>query len=131
MTRDLAPARPEDVGLSAAGLAAVDAAVQGQIDRGELAGAVTLVARHGKLVHFNALGLKDIAIGEAMATDTLFRIYSMTKPVTAAAMMILYDRGLWAPDDPIAKHLPEFATVKGPDGAPLARPPTMRRPCAS
>jgi len=105
-------ARPEEVGLSPEGLAAVDAAVQGQIDRGELAGAVTLVARHGRLTHFNALGLKDIATGEPMATDALFRIYSMTKPVTAVAMMILYDRGLWSPDDPIAKHLPEFAGVQ-------------------
>jgi CubicO group peptidase (beta-lactamase class C family) len=116
MTPVLASARPEDVGLSTAGLAAVDAAVQGQIDRGELAGAVTLVARHGKLVHLNAMGLKDIATGEPMASDNLFRIYSMTKPVTAAAMMILYDRGLWTPDDPIAKHLPEFAGVQVFDG---------------
>jgi len=112
MTPVLTPARPEDVGLSPEGLAAVDAAVQGQIDRGELAGAVTLVARHGKLVHLNTLGVKDIVTGEPLASDTLFRIYSMTKPVTAAAMMILYDRGLWAPDDPIAKHLPEFAGVQ-------------------
>lgn len=108
----LAPAQPEDVGLSREGLAAVDAAVQGQIDRGELAGAVTLVARHGKLVHLSALGLRDIDAGAAMTTDTLFRIYSMTKPVTAVAMMILHDRGLWTPDDPIVKHLPEFSGVQ-------------------
>jgi len=112
MTPVLAPARPEDVGLSPEGLAAVDAAVQGQIDRGELAGAVTLVARHGRLVHLNALGLKDVVTREPMAADTLFRIYSMTKPVTAVAMMILYDRGLWTPEDPIARHLPEFTGVQ-------------------
>jgi CubicO group peptidase (beta-lactamase class C family) len=105
-------AMPEDVGLSPAGLGAVDAAVQGQIDRGELAGAVTLVARRGKLVQFNTLGAKNIATGEPMARDTLFRIYSMTKPVTAVAMMILHDRGLWSPDDPIARHLPEFEGVQ-------------------
>jgi CubicO group peptidase (beta-lactamase class C family) len=128
-------ASPESVGLSPEGLAAVDAGVKGQIDRGELAGAVTLVARHGKLVHFKALGLKDIAAGEPMATDTLFRIYSMTKPVTAVAMMVLYDRGLWTPDDPIAKHLPEFEGARvfaGLDEAGNARtvaadhPPTLR-----
>jgi CubicO group peptidase (beta-lactamase class C family) len=128
-------ARPEEVGLSSQGLAAVDAAVQGQIDRGELAGAVTLVARHGKLAHLGALGLKDIATGEPMATDTLFRIYSMTKPVTAVGMMILHDRGLWAPDDPIAKHLPEFEGVRVFDGldgrgqartVPAQHAPTMR-----
>ena len=128
MTPVLAPARPEDVGLSPEGLAAVDAAVQGQIDRGALAGAVTLVARHGRLVHLNALGLKDIVTGEPMAADTLFRIYSMTKPVTAVAMMILYDRGLWTPDDPIARHLPEFAGVQvfaglDSEGGPLLAPP--------
>ena len=116
MSPVLAHARPEDVGLSPAGLAAVDAGVQGQIDRGELAGAVTLVARHGKLVHLNALGAKDIASAAPMTTDTIFRIYSMTKPVTAVAMMILYDRGLWTPDDPIAKHLPEFEGVRVFDG---------------
>ena len=128
MTRDLAPARPEDVGLSASGLAAVDAAIQAQIDRGELAGCISLVARHGRLVHLNTMGVKDLATGEPMAPDTMFRIYSMTKPVTAAAMMILYDRGLWSPADPIAKHLPEFAGVRvfaGLDGAgrPLTEAP--------
>ena len=112
MTAELAPARPEDVGLSTAGLAAIDAAIQAQIDRGELAGCISLVARHGKLTHLNAMGLKDIATREPMATDTMFRIYSMTKPVTAAAMMILYDRGLWTPTDPIARRLPEFAGVQ-------------------
>jgi CubicO group peptidase (beta-lactamase class C family) len=128
-------ANPEDVGLSRDGLAAVDAGVQGQIDRGELAGAVTLVARRGRLVHFNTLGLKNIATGEPMALDTLFRIYSMTKPVTAAAMMILYDRGLWSPDDPIARLLPEFDGVRvfaGLDDEGQVRtvaadhPPTLR-----
>ncbi len=113
-------ARPEEVGLSSAGLAAVDAAVQGQTDRGELAGAETLVARHGKRVHANALGLKNLATGEPMAADTIFRIYSMTKPVTAAAMMILHDRGLWSPEDPIAKHLPEFEGVRVFDGLDAA-----------
>jgi CubicO group peptidase (beta-lactamase class C family) len=105
-------ASPEAVGLSSAGLAAVDAAVQGQIDRGELAGAVTLVARRGQLAHLNVLGLKDLTTGEAMTADTVFRIYSMTKPVTAVAMMILHDQGLWAAGDPIAKHLPEFEGVQ-------------------
>ncbi len=112
MARDLGPARPEDVGLSAEGLARVDGYVQAQIDKGRLAGAVTLVARHGRVVHTNTMGVADLATGEPLKLDTLFRIFSMTKPVTAAAMMILYDEGRWRPDDPIAKHLPEFADVK-------------------
>src|SRR5665213_577238 len=112
MARDLGPATPEDVGLSSEGLARVDAAVQRLIDRGVLAGAVTLVARHGRVVRTNAMGKKDMASGEPLAADTMFRIFSMTKPVTGAAMMILHDQGLWQPDDPIAKHLPEFEGVQ-------------------
>jgi CubicO group peptidase (beta-lactamase class C family) len=135
MARDLGPARPEDVGLASEGLARVDAAVQRLIDRGVLAGAVTLVARHGRVVHTNAMGKKDMASGEPLAVDTMFRIFSMTKPVTGAAMMILHDQGLWQPDDPIAKHLPEFegvqvfvgldedgkARTEAPDHAPTLR----------
>ncbi len=112
MARNLTEARPEDVGLSAEGLARVDAAIQALIDQGELAGAVTLVARRGRLVHTNAMGKKDLATGEPLSVDSLFRIYSMTKPVTGVAMMILHDEGRWRPEDPIASHLPEFADVK-------------------
>ena len=135
MTRTLEPARPEEVGLSAQGLAAVDAELQRFIDAGELAGAVTLVARRGRLVHQNAMGVKDLASGEPLRTDTLFRIYSMTKPVTGVAMMILHDEGKWRPEDPIARHLPAFEGVKvfaGLDagGAPILetprRAPTLR-----
>ena len=135
MARDLRSARPADVGLSADGLAAVDGALQRFIDDGELAGAVTLVARRGKLVHTNAMGRKDLASGEPLNVDTLFRIYSMTKPVTGVAMMILHDEGLWRPEDSIAKHLPEFGNVKvfagqNTSGEPILEdpdhPPTLR-----
>ena len=117
---------PEEVGLSTEGLARVDQALADMVAGGELAGAVTLVARHGKVVHRSVMGLKDIASGEALAHDTIFRIYSMTKPVTAAAMMILHDRGLWSPDDPLAKHLAEFADVKVLGGTAPDHPPTLR-----
>jgi CubicO group peptidase (beta-lactamase class C family) len=125
MARDLGPATPEDVGLSSEGLAKVDAAVQRLIDRGVLAGAVTLVARHGRVVHTNAMGKKDLESGEPLAVDTMFRIFSMTKPVTGAAMMILHDQGLWSPDDPIAKHLPEFAGAKVFAGLDAAGKPRL------
>jgi CubicO group peptidase (beta-lactamase class C family) len=118
----LTDAAPETVGLSAAGLARVDAALAGLIAEGRLAGAVTLVARHGKVVHRARLGVKDLESGEPLSDDTIFRIYSMTKPVMAVAMMILHDQGLWSPDDPVAKHLPPFEGVTGPGG----RAPTMR-----
>jgi len=122
----LAEGSPQEAGLSADGLARVDQALADLIAAGELAGASLLVARHGKVVHRALLGLKDIESGEPLARDTIFRIYSMTKPVTAAAMMLLWDQGLWAPDDPIARHLPEFADVKGPGGTAPAHAPTLR-----
>lgn len=109
---ELAAATPAEVGLSAEGLGRIDAYLSGLIGEGTLAGAVTLVARHGRICHTSVLGKKDLASGEPLALDTMFRIFSMTKPVTAVAMMILHDRGLWSPDDPIARHLPEFADVK-------------------
>jgi CubicO group peptidase (beta-lactamase class C family) len=115
-----------DTGLSAEGLARIDHAMAGFVKDGQLPGVAILVARHGKVAHRATLGLKDIATGERLAEDTLFRVYSMTKPVTAVAMMVLYEQGLWSPDDPIARHLPQFAQVKGPSGAAPIHPPTMR-----
>lgn len=112
MTSSLIEATPEQVGLSRAGLDAVDAAVQAQVDAGVIPGAVTLVARHGKVCHVRAMGMKDIAASEPPAADTIYRIFSMTKPVTAAAMMILWDEGLWKPEDALEAHLPEFADAK-------------------
>ena len=91
--------------------------------------------RHGRVAHVSTIGKKDIASGEPMAADTMFRIFSMTKPVTAVAMMILHDQGLWSPDDPIEKHLPAFAGARvfggmGENGQPILtaadQPPTLR-----
>ena len=128
-------ARPEDAGLSKAGLDGVDAGLQEEIDKRALAGAVTLVARHGKVARRSVLGFDHIEKKTLLKTDTIFRIYSMTKPVTAVAMMILFDEGRWKPDDPIAKFLPAFKDVRvfaGLDDAGRAitakpdHPPTMR-----
>ncbi len=122
----LPPADPQSVGLDPTALARIDALLAEQIEARQLAGAVVLIARHGKLVHASVQGLKILDPAEPAALDTIFPIFSMTKPVTAAAMMVLHDRGLWSPDDPVAKHLPEFAQVKGPDGAAPGHAPTMR-----
>jgi CubicO group peptidase (beta-lactamase class C family) len=122
----LSKGSPEEAGLTTAGLARVDQALADLVAAKELAGVVTLVARHGKVVHRSAIGVKDVESGEALAHDTIFRIYSMTKPVTAVAMMILHDQGLWSPDDPIVKHLPEFAEVKVLGGAAPDHAPTLR-----
>ena len=135
-TATLAPlpqATPESVGFAPGALDKMDEAMQGLIDQKHLAGIVTLVARKGKVVQHKAYGMQDVEKQTPMQTDTIARIYSMTKPVTGVAMMMLYEEGKWKPSDPIAKHIPEFANLKvfagEKDGAPIleapAHPPTM------
>jgi CubicO group peptidase (beta-lactamase class C family) len=131
---DLAESKPEAVGFSSERLERLHAAMQRQVDEKQLPGIVTILARHGKVVEERSYGKKDIASGAPMTKDTIFRIYSMTKPVTGVAMMILYEEGKWHPGDPISKYIPEFAhlkVLKGVDqsGAPIleepVHPPTM------
>lgn len=116
-------------GLSQDGLKAIDAEFHGLVDQGKLAGVTTLVARHGKVVHFDAYGAADAETKAPMAKDSIFRIASMTKPITGVAMMILFEEGKWKLDDPVAKFIPEFKDlkVKGPDGTLVAQahPMTM------
>ena len=123
-------AAPASVGMSAEGLKGIDQAMHGLVDQGRLAGVTTLVARHGKVVHFDAYGVQDVNSKAPVQRDTIFRIASMTKPVTGVAMMILFEEGKWKLDDPVAKFIPEFADlkVKGPDGTLVAQshPMTMR-----
>jgi CubicO group peptidase (beta-lactamase class C family) len=135
MTQPLPTATPASVGLSDEGLERIDRFIQGLIDAGELAGAVTLTARHGQVVRQSAMGKRELASGAPAAVDDIYRIFSMTKPVTGLAMSILRDEGRWSPDDPIEKHLPEFAGARvfqglGADGkpetAPADHPPTLR-----
>lgn len=83
-----------------------------EIGTGRLPGAVMLVARKGSIVFHEALGQQDPQRGSAMALDSIFRIYSMTKPIVSMAVMMLMERGRLLLDDPVAKHLPEFADVK-------------------
>jgi CubicO group peptidase (beta-lactamase class C family) len=133
--QDLSNATPESVGFSSEQLKRLDAMMQNLVDQREYAGIVTLVARHGKVIHFSAVGKQDLANSTPVSTNTIFRIFSMTKPVTAVAMMMLYEDGKWSPQDPISKFIPEFAGLKvykGADG--IGRPmledpthqPTMR-----
>jgi CubicO group peptidase (beta-lactamase class C family) len=105
-------AKPESVGFSTERLENLHALIQGEIDQKQLAGAITLLARHGKIVDYRTYGQRDIATSTPMSKDTIFRDYSMTKPVTGVAMMILYEEGKWLPTDPIAKYIPEFAHLK-------------------
>ena len=99
---------PESVGFSAERLKRLDGPMHALVDKGKLSGIVTCVARGGKIVYQSAYGKRDIENNKPMEMDTIFRIASMTKPVTGVAMMILYEEGRWHPDDPLAKHFPEF-----------------------
>jgi CubicO group peptidase (beta-lactamase class C family) len=130
----IAVTQPEKVGISSESLKELDAAMQGLVDKKHLAGIVTLLARHGQVVQHKAYGVKDLESQSPMQLDTIARIYSMTKPIAGAAMMMLYEDGKWKPTDPIAKHIPDFANLKvfsamDADGKPVLvepnHPPTM------
>ena len=105
-------AEPEAVGMSSERLERLDRVMQAYIDREEVAGAVTLVARRGKVVNFSAQGQRDVENGKAMTHDTIFRMASMTKPIASVALMMLYEEGHFQLRDPISKWLPEFAEMQ-------------------
>lgn len=105
-------ARPATVGLSAEGLKALDAAMHAHVDQQKLAGVVTLVARKGRIAHLDAYGKADLTTGAAVTPTSIFRIASMTKPIAGVAMMMLWEEGKWKLDDPVAKHIPEFANLQ-------------------
>lgn len=117
--RTLAPGDPSSAGFSADRLARLTGRMRDLVADGRLAGVVTLVARHGRVVSFDAHGRKDIRKPDAMEKDSIFRIYSMSKPITGVAMMMLYEEGLWRMDDPVSKFIPEFRGLKvhGPEAA--------------
>jgi CubicO group peptidase (beta-lactamase class C family) len=123
-------ASPESVGFSTSGLKAFEQTMHALVDEGRLAGVTTLVARHGKVVAFDAYGVLDLDSRKPVARDSIFRIASMTKPITGVAMMMLWEQGKWTLDDPVSKHIPEFAglKVKTPEGeAAQVKPMTMRQ----
>lgn len=122
MTRAPVPARaePHDVGFSAAGLARMTAALNRLIDAKRLPGAVAMVVRRGRLAYFEALGRRDPAQPEPMQLDSIFRVYSMTKPIVSVAVMMLFEEGRLFLHDPVARYLPEFRETRvgvvAPDG---------------
>src|ERR1700674_5173814 len=97
----LPDAVPEDVGLSTAGLARLGSVMRGEIERGRVPGAVALVARRGRLAYFESYGRRDPRSPDPMATDSIFRIYSMTKPIVSVAAMMLWEEGRFLLSDPI------------------------------
>ena len=107
-------------------LESVDDAMQRFVDQGQIVGAVTLVAHGGKVVHLGAVGLAEIEASKQMQSFKMFSIASMTKPVTATAVMILQDEGKLSVDDKISKYIPEFKNVKMKDGSDPEREITIR-----
>jgi CubicO group peptidase (beta-lactamase class C family) len=127
---DLAIAKPETVGMSSKRLERINAFIKGYIDRREIAGAVTLVARKGKVVHFEAQGFRSKEENAPMQKDTIFSLMSMTKPIVSTALMMLWEDGRFMLDDPISKWLPSYANKTVIDQVTSqrvpARPVTVR-----
>jgi len=127
----LATATPESVGMSSERLQRLHQGMQGLVDRHEVSGIVTLVARDGKIADVHAVGFQDVENRTPMKTDTIFRIASMTKPITSVAIMMLHEEGKLQLSDPVSRFIPAFGTMKvstGANGAtePARRPITIR-----
>jgi len=123
-------ASPESVGFSADGLKTFQQAMRALVDEGKLANVETLVARHGKIVELDTYGVQNLADKKPVTRTTIFRLASMTKPIVGVAMMMLWEQGKWTLDDPVAKHIPEFAGLKvatATGDVPQTRPMTMRQ----
>ena len=103
---------PEDMGMSTARLERIKPVMQQWVDNGKIPGALTMIAREGRLVHFDKVGHQDIASGKPIEFDTIFRIYSMTKPITSVAVMMLYEEGLFQLNSPVSEFIPEFKDMK-------------------
>ena len=110
-------ATPQSLGFSPAGLKAMDDQFHALVDQQKLAGVVTLVARHGKVAHLDAYGKLNASQPAPVKPDSIFRIASMTKPTVGTAMMMLWEEGKWKFDDPVSKHIPEFAGLKVKDAS--------------
>jgi CubicO group peptidase (beta-lactamase class C family) len=127
---------PEALGFDAPRLAKLDAYMTKAVADGRVAGMITLLARHGQIVAEKSYGYRNLATQAPMSRDTIFRLYSMSKPITGVAMMMLFEEGRWRLDDPVTRYVPEFkalkvTTGKDPDGHLVLedpkRPPTMRQ----
>jgi CubicO group peptidase (beta-lactamase class C family) len=107
-----AHAAPEEIGLSSARLARLGEVLRAEIERGRVPGAVALIARRGRVGYFESFGARDPVSGAPMTKDAIFRIYSMTKPITSVAAMMLWEEGRFLLGDSIADYLPEFSNLE-------------------
>jgi len=103
---------PAEAGLSPAGLARIDAYIKNEIATEKIPGALMMIERHGKLGYYASFGVRDPGTKAPMSDDTIFRIYSMSKPITSVAAMMLVEEGRLMLDEPVAKYIPAFANVK-------------------
>ena len=108
----LPTAVPEAVGVSAERLERIRPVLQSYVDKGNLPGFLTVVARRGKIVHFETIGMQDVENNKPVESDTIFRIYSMSKPITSVAVMMLYEEGHFQLGTPVSKFIPEFENMK-------------------
>lgn len=109
---DIRLSKAESVGLSSTRLKNIGMSLQRLVDDQKISGSVSLLARKGKVVHFEARGLDDISTNKAMTNDAIFRLYSQTKPITGVAIMMLFEEGRFLLSDPISKYLPEFGNMR-------------------
>src|SRR5215813_7898876 len=121
-------ASPEDVGLSSAGITRLQRHIQAYVDAGKFPGAISMIQRRGKVVHFQTYGRRDLEAGTPVEPETIFRIYSMTKPIVSVGLMTLYEEGRFQLDDPVSKYIPQFRDLMvlagGTGDAPQVRKPT-------
>ena len=103
---------PEEVGVSAERLEHIRPVMQDYVDNGHISGFLTVVARHGKVVHFETIGMRDIENNKPIEADTIFRIHSMSKPITSVAVMMLYEEGHFQLNTPVSDFIPEFKNMK-------------------
>lgn len=120
----LPTAKPEDAGMSSERLQRITQMLQARIQKGEMAGASAIVARKGKVVFQTAQGVMDLETKQAVTMETMFRVASMTKPVTSVALMMMVEEGKVHLNDPISRYIPEFKGMKvaAPTGAPASQP---------
>jgi CubicO group peptidase (beta-lactamase class C family) len=110
--QELTAAKPADVGLSAERLDRITSWLRDQSAKGTIPGAVAMIMRHGKIAYFESVGLLDPETRAPMTKDAIFRIYSMSKPITSVAVMMLYEQGKITLEEPIAKYIPAFKSMK-------------------
>jgi CubicO group peptidase (beta-lactamase class C family) len=124
-------AKPEDVGMSAERLQRIDQMLERRIAKGEMTGAVAIVARKGKMVHLTAKGVMDLETKQPVTPATMFRIASMTKPVTSIALMMMVEEGKVRLNDPVSRYIPEFKNLKVAVATPAPAAPAAERGAAA